>query len=87
MIVVKVHHRVFGYSMVELKGISSSITTDKIFIKDVAKLVVDHQWRFNTQMKRVVSKVVTRLLDLGIIYPIYERKWVSLVHCVPKKRI
>jgi hypothetical protein len=33
----------------------------------------------------VVRKEVIKLLEAGIIYPIVDSKWVSLVHCVPKK--
>ena len=36
-------------------------------------------------MKEVVRKEVIRLLDAGIIYPISDSKWVSPVHCIPKK--
>jgi hypothetical protein len=31
----------------------------------------------------VVRKEVIKLLEAGIIYPIADSKWVSLVHCVP----
>ncbi|XP_042396548.1 uncharacterized protein LOC121986661 [Zingiber officinale] len=33
----------------------------------------------------VKPKEVTRLLQAGIIYPIYDSKWVSPIHVVPKK--
>lgn len=36
-------------------------------------------------MKEVVRKEIVQLLDAGIIYPVAECKWVSPVHCVPKK--
>ncbi|GJU95404.1 reverse transcriptase domain-containing protein [Tanacetum coccineum] len=36
-------------------------------------------------MKEVVKKEIIKLLDAGIIYPIEDSPWVSLVHCVPKK--
>jgi hypothetical protein len=35
-------------------------------------------------MKEVVMKVV-KLLDVGIIYPILDNKWISLTQVVPKK--
>ena len=47
-----------------------------------AKPVVDHQRRLNPKMKIVVR---TELLEAGIIYPIADSRWVSPVHCVPKK--
>jgi hypothetical protein len=36
-------------------------------------------------MKEVVRKEVIKLLEAGIIYPIADSKWVSLVHCISKK--
>ena len=36
-------------------------------------------------MKEVVRKEILKLLEAGIIYPIDDTQWVSLVHCVPKK--
>jgi hypothetical protein len=36
-------------------------------------------------MKDVVRNEVLKLLDAGIIYPIADSRWVSPVHCVPKK--
>jgi hypothetical protein len=36
-------------------------------------------------MKEVVMKGTLKLLDAGIIYPISDSEWVSLIHVVPKK--
>ena len=36
-------------------------------------------------MQEVVKKEVLKLLDVGIIYPISDSKWVSPIHVVPKK--
>ena len=45
----------------------------------------DHQRRLNPKMKDVVRNEILKLLDAGIIYPIVDSRWVSPVHCVPKK--
>ena len=50
-----------------------------------AKSVVDHQHRLNPKMKEVVRTEILKLLEAGIIYPIADSRWVSPVHCVPKK--
>ena len=50
-----------------------------------AKPVVDHQRRLNPKMKEVVRTKILKLLEAGIIYPIADSRWVSHVHCVPKK--
>ena len=36
-------------------------------------------------MKEVLRKEILKLLEAGIIYPVADSQWVSLVHCVPKK--
>ena len=36
-------------------------------------------------MKKVVRKKILKLLEAGIIYPMDDSRWVSHVHCVPKK--
>ena len=36
-------------------------------------------------MKEVVRTKILKLLVAGIIYPIADSRWVSLVHFVPKK--
>ena len=46
-----------------------------------AKPVVDHQRRLNPNMKEVVRIEI----EACIIYPIGDSRWVSPVHCVPKK--
>jgi hypothetical protein len=57
----------------------------KINLEEDAKPVVDHPRHLNQKMKEVVRKEVIKLIKVGIIYPIADSKWVSPVHCVPKK--
>nr|GFC20211.1 reverse transcriptase domain-containing protein [Tanacetum cinerariifolium] len=53
-------------------------------IKDY-KPAVQHQRRVNPKIHDVIKKKVEKLLDAGLIYPIYDSPWVSPIHCVPKK--
>ncbi|GJS07642.1 reverse transcriptase domain-containing protein [Tanacetum coccineum] len=53
--------------------------------KNKQKPVVQKQRRLNPNMQEVVKKEIMKLLDTGIIYPIANSPWVSLIHCVPKK--
>nr|GEV50851.1 reverse transcriptase domain-containing protein [Tanacetum cinerariifolium] len=46
---------------------------------------VKHQRRVNPKILDVIKQEVLKLLDAGLIYPISDSLWVSLVHCVPKK--
>ena len=36
-------------------------------------------------MKEDVKKEIIMWLDAGIIYPISDNSWISLVQCIPKK--
>ena len=54
-------------------------------MKPDAKLVVEHQRHLIPKMKDVVRNEVLKLLEAGIIYPIADSRWVSPVHCVPRK--
>ena len=68
-----------------LLGISPTLCQHKINMEPDAKPVVDHQCRLNPKMKEVVRMEILKLLEAGIIYPIADSRWVSPVHCVPKK--
>ena len=57
----------------------------QINLEHDAKLVVDHQRWLNPKMKEVVRNEILKLLEVGIIYPIADSRWASLIRCVPKK--
>ena len=65
--------------------ISPAFCTHRIHMEEQFKSVVEHQRRLNNTIREVVKKEVLRLLNVGIIYPISDREWVSPIHCVPKK--
>nr|GEZ22000.1 reverse transcriptase domain-containing protein [Tanacetum cinerariifolium] len=46
---------------------------------------VQSQRRVNPKIHDVIKKEVEKLLDAGLIYPISDSPWMSLIHCVPKK--
>ena len=82
---LKKHRAAIGYTLDDLKGISPTLCQHKINMEPDAKPVVDHQCRLNPKMKEVVRTEILKLLEAGIIYPIADSRWVSHVHCVPKK--
>jgi hypothetical protein len=49
------------------------------------KPIREHQRWLNNAMRVVVKKEVLKLLKAGVIYPISDSEWVSLVQVVPKK--
>ncbi|GKD55774.1 reverse transcriptase domain-containing protein [Tanacetum coccineum] len=54
-------------------------------MEDNVKPMVQHQRRVNPKIHEVIKKEVIKLLEAGLIYPIFDSVWVSPVYCVPKK--
>ena len=74
-----------GWTLADIKGISSSLCSHRILMEADHKPSVEHQRRLNPTMKEVVRKEVLKWLDAGVIYPISNSSWVSPVQVVPKK--
>nr|GFA02321.1 reverse transcriptase domain-containing protein [Tanacetum cinerariifolium] len=69
----------------KLPGINPKFCTHKILMEEDYKPAVQHQRRINPKIHDVIKKEVEKLIDTGLIYPIFDSPWVSPVHCVPKK--
>jgi hypothetical protein len=76
---------VIGYSLKDLKGISTSLGTHRIPMEQEHKPVREHQRRLNNVMREVLKKEVLKLLKAGVIYLVFDSEWVSPVQVVPKK--
>lgn len=83
--VLRDHKIAIGLSLGHIRGISPSICMHKIMREDY-KPIVENQCRLNLTIKKVMRVEVLKHLDAGIIYPISDIKWVSLVYVVLKKR-
>jgi hypothetical protein len=83
--VLKEHKEAIGWTIEDIKGISPSVVMHKIHLEENAKPSKEPQRRLNPAMQEVVRAEVIKLLDVGIIYPISDSKWVSPIHVVPKK--
>ena len=83
--ILRKHRKSIGYTLDDLKGISVVLRQHAINLEPDAKPVVDHQRRLNPKMNEVVRNEILKLLEACIIYPIADSRWVSPVHCVPKK--
>ncbi|GJT42012.1 hypothetical protein Tco_0941877 [Tanacetum coccineum] len=70
--VLKNHKGVIAWSIADIKGIDSSFCTHKILMEDEFKLIIQSQRRVNPNIKEVVKKEVVKLLDAGLIYPIFD---------------
>ncbi|GKB77036.1 hypothetical protein Tco_0943931 [Tanacetum coccineum] len=83
--VLKSYKQAIAWKISDIKGIDPHFCTHKILMEDDFKPAVQHQRRMNPKIHEVIKKEVIKLLDAGLIYPISDSLWVSLVHCVPKK--
>ncbi|XP_008229105.1 PREDICTED: uncharacterized protein LOC103328489 [Prunus mume] len=83
--VLKDHKTAIAWSIADIKGINPATCMHRILLEEGAKPTREAQRRLNPLMMEVVKKEVIKLLDVGIIYPISDSKWVSPVQVVPKR--
>nr|GEZ23542.1 reverse transcriptase domain-containing protein [Tanacetum cinerariifolium] len=83
--VLKSHKQAIACKLSDIKGVNLEFCTHKILMEDDFEPVVQHQRRVNPKIHDVIKKEVVKLLDAGLIYPIFDSPWVSPVHYVPKK--
>jgi hypothetical protein len=76
---------VIGYSLKNLKRISSSLCTHRIPKEQDHKPIHEHQRRLNNVMREVVKKEVLKPLKARVIYPVSDNEWISPVQMVSKK--
>nr|GEW89401.1 reverse transcriptase domain-containing protein [Tanacetum cinerariifolium] len=85
IMVLKSHKRAIAWKLSDIKGIDPEFCTHKILMEGDFEPAVQHQRRVNPKIHDVIKQEVLKLLNAGLIYPIYDSPWVSPVHCVPKK--
>ncbi|CAL2228629.1 unnamed protein product [Prunus armeniaca] len=83
--VLREHKTALGWTIADIRGISPTKCMHRILLEGESKPTREAQRRLNLVMKEVVKKEVLKLLDVGIIYPISDSKWVSPVQVVSKK--
>ncbi|XP_004308573.1 PREDICTED: uncharacterized protein LOC101292944 [Fragaria vesca subsp. vesca] len=83
--VLKKYKTAIGWTLADIKGISLTTCVHPILLEDGAKPTREAQRRLYQPMMKVVQDEVIKLLDCGVIYPISDSKWVSLVQVVPNK--
>ena len=83
--VLREHKTTTGWTIANIKGINPSMCMHLILFEEGSKPTREGQRRLNSLMMEVVKKEILKLLDVGVIYPISDSKWVSPVQVVPKK--
>nr|GEY97697.1 hypothetical protein [Tanacetum cinerariifolium] len=83
--VLKTRRKAIAWKLTDIKGIDLEFCSHKIVLEEDYSPKVQSQRRVNQKIHDVIKKEVEKLLDAGLIYPIYDSPWVSPIHCVPKK--
>ena len=83
--ILEEHKEAIGWTIADIKGISPSMVMHQIHLEENAKTSREPQRCLNPVLKEVVKAEIIKLLDAGIIYPISDSQWVSLIQVVPKK--
>ncbi|RDY09926.1 Retrovirus-related Pol polyprotein, partial [Mucuna pruriens] len=82
--VLRQHKKAIGWKLSNLPGINPSICMHRILMEEEAKPIRQQERRLNPTILDMVKEEVTKLLVVGIIYPILDSQWVSPVQVVPK---
>lgn len=83
--VLREHKEAFGWTLVDIRGLSTTLCTHKIALELDSVPKRDPQRRLNPPMMEVVKTKILKWLEAGVIYPIADSKWVSPIHVVPNK--
>nr|GFC67257.1 reverse transcriptase domain-containing protein [Tanacetum cinerariifolium] len=83
--VLKSRKKAIAWKLIDIRGIDPEFCSHKILLEEDFLPKVQSQRRVNLKIHDVIKKEVKKLLDAGLIYPIFDSPWVSPVHCVPKK--
>nr|KYP61763.1 hypothetical protein KK1_016273 [Cajanus cajan] len=70
--VLRKHKKAIGWTLEDISGISPSTCMQRILLEDGAKPMRQPHRRLNPVILDVVKKEVTKLLQDGIIYPIFD---------------
>nr|GEY28086.1 hypothetical protein [Tanacetum cinerariifolium] len=83
--VLKSHKRAIAWKLFDIKGINPEFCTHKILMEEDFETTFQHQRRVNPKIYDVIKQEILKLLDVGLIYQIFDSPWVSPVQYVPKK--
>ena len=72
MSILKRHREAIGWTMQDIKGISATAVQHRIYLTNEATPKRDPQCRFNPLMQEAIKAEILKLLDNGIIYPIFD---------------
>nr|GEY45703.1 reverse transcriptase domain-containing protein [Tanacetum cinerariifolium] len=75
IMVPKSYKRAIAWKLSDIKGIDPKFYTHKILMEEDFEPAVQHQRRVNPKIHDVIKNEVLKLLDAGLIYPIFDSAW------------
>ncbi|KAL0297785.1 UNVERIFIED_CONTAM: hypothetical protein Sradi_6830600, partial [Sesamum radiatum] len=82
--VLQEFHETIGWTMADIKGLSPSTCMHRILLEEGGKPSREAQRRLNPPIMEAIKKEIFKLLDAGMIFPIFDSEWVSPTQVVPK---
>ena len=68
LVLLRKHTRAIGWTIADIKGISPTVCTHRIYLEEDVKPSRQPQRRLNPIMKDVVKAEILKLLEVGISY-------------------
>ncbi len=79
------HEKAFAWDYSDMKGLSPTLCTHRIYINEECLPLYQPQRRINPSLREIIKTKLQKLLDANFIYPIFDSRWVSPLFIVPKK--
>nr|GFB64849.1 DNA-directed DNA polymerase [Tanacetum cinerariifolium] len=73
--VLKTQTKAIAWKLTDIKGIDPEFCSHKILLEEEHSPKVQSQRRVNPKIHDVIKKEVEKLLDAGLVYPIYDIPW------------
>nr|GFA93361.1 DNA-directed DNA polymerase [Tanacetum cinerariifolium] len=84
--VLKSRKKAIAWKLTDIKGIDPEFSSHKILLEEDFSPKVQSQRRVNPKIHDVIEKEVEKLLDAGLIYPIFDSPW-EKIHFMVKEGI
>ena len=68
------HEKAFAWDYDDMKGLSPTLCTHRIYINDGCLTLCQPQRRINPSLREIVMNKLQKFLDVGFIYPISNSK-------------
>ncbi|KAL0298147.1 UNVERIFIED_CONTAM: Retrovirus-related Pol polyprotein from transposon opus [Sesamum angustifolium] len=73
--VLQKFHETIGWTMADIKALSLSTCMYRILLEEGAKQSREAQRRLNPPIMEAIKKEIFKLLDAGMIFPIFDSEW------------